>query len=143
MIGMTGLTRYVLDHTERGECQCGQCIDKQPEKVIKGHTVDMVFFKVAMINKPTVEEFKKLTKEWCYWSSDVLNIKVDPLDGKEHSYIELGAWIEDQGLAMQYMALGVMLGVFQLLSPKMFPGIDDDMAMKMAGNGLLSVMTNK
>ena len=43
----------------------------------------------------------------------------DPMDGGEHNYMELGGWIGDQGIAMQYMGLGVLLGVFNLLSPAM------------------------
>lgn len=35
----------------------------------------------------------------------------NPLDGKEHSYIELGGWIGDQGLALRMMALGFHLKV--------------------------------
>lgn len=66
---------------------------------------------------------------------------VDALDGKEHSFIELGAWLGSQGLAMAFMAIGVHLKVFSLLSPStLFPGLPDDVAHAMAGSGLVSIV---
>jgi hypothetical protein len=65
----------------------------------------------------------------------------DPLDGREHSYLELGGWIGDQGRALQYMALGSLLGVFDLLTPRSVigPTIDEQLAMKLAGAGYVTV----
>lgn len=131
---MTELMHYVIKHTERGECHCGQCMDAGNKEDPKGHVANLGFFKVAAIDA-NKEEFVRLTKshngEFC---------AVDPFDGKEHSYMELGAWIGDQGLAMQYMGLGTILGVFELLSPSIL-GIaeDDPMFMQLCGAGLLTV----
>jgi len=110
---MASLVDYVLRHTERGECNCGRCLDRGDKPDPDGHTVDLGFFKVA----------------------------ANPLDGGEHNYMQLGGWIGDQGLAMQYMGLGVLLGVFKLLSPSML-GItsDDPMFMQMIGAGFLSII---
>jgi len=131
---MNELINYVMMHTQRGECQCGQCSDKGDKPDPTGHTVDMVFFKVAPANGPTLEEFTAHTKaaKQGYWC------EVDPFDGKEHSYLELGAWIGDQGIAMLYMALGTSLGAFSLLSPALL-GIGGTQALQMAGMGLLSI----
>lgn len=129
---------FVIANTERGECKCGKCIDvgSKPDPV--GHTVDMVFFKVTKHGEPTKEEFIQLTKE-C--RSDY--VTVDPFDHQEHSYLTLGAWIGDQGLAMQYMALGVLLGLFNLLSPKTMLGLEGEQALNMAGAGLLSIQAKR
>lgn len=128
------LAKYVYDHTERGECQCGQCADKSDNPDPVGHTIDMVFFKVAKVGSPTLEEFRKLTKD----SKDGEFCEADPLDEQEHNYMELGGWLGDQGLAMLYMALGVSLGAFKLLSPAML-GLSGQMAMQMAQAGMLSI----
>ena len=138
------LATFVADMTVRGECQCGRCFDKgdRPDPV-GPHVVDLMFFKVGLSQTSTPieaarERFIELTKA---------NLKgefgdVDVLDRNEHSYIELGGWIGDQGLAMQYMGLGTILGVFQLLTPRTILGntIPETLAMQMAGNGMISVI---
>ena len=131
---MNELAKYVYDHTERGECRCGKCADVGNSPDPTGHTIDMVFFKAAAKGNPTLDEFKRLTSE----SKDGDFASVDPFDGKEHNYMELGAWIGDQGLAMLYMALGVSLGAFKLFSPAML-GLDGTMALQIAGMGMLSI----
>ena len=94
------LIGYITKHIERGPCQCGKCLDavKNPEnKQPKGHTADLTFFKVRKTNNPDAEEFKKLVeKEFPHW-----------LDGKEHSYLETGGDIGDQGQALMAMGLGI------------------------------------
>ena len=66
---------------------------------------------------------------------DVLNM----LDNQEHSFIEVGGWIGDQGLAMQLMGLGWLLGLWQCMTPKLI-GVDGDLAMQMAGMGYVSLI---
>jgi hypothetical protein len=101
----------------------------------------MIFFAVSPTEPADVDVFRRLTNEALYGAYAT----VDPFDGKEHSYLELGAWIGDQGLAMQYMALGVMLGLFQLLSPITVLGSllglkgDEPIVMEAAQQGLLAV----
>src|ERR1035438_6545721 len=134
------IQEYVTNHTERGECKCGKCADVGTKPDPIGHTADIVFFKVKAVNSPSIEEFKRLTEdakgEFC---------AVNPFDGKEHSYLELGGWIGDQGLAMQYMGLGTLLGLFQLLTPITMLGLaaDDPLTQKMAGAGMISVQAAK
>ena len=132
---MDDLREYVAEHTVRGECNCGRCVDRSDAPDPTGHTVDMVFFKVAVKGSPDTEEFKRLSKSLTGDFTDC-----DPFDGHEHNFMELGGWIGDQGLAMQYMALGVLLGIFKLLSPKTMLGMDGELAVGLASNGLLAVM---
>jgi len=65
----------------------------------------------------------------------------------EHSYFELGGWIGDQGLAMQYMALGKILGLWQVMHPGMILNVNDpaqkQLADQMAGAGMVSILGNK
>jgi len=126
---------YVLAHTERGECQCGKCFDKGTHPDPEGHTVDLGFFKVAAKDNPDKAEFLRLTKEHQGEFGDC-----NPVDGKDHSYLELGGWIGSQGVAVQYMGLGALLGIFHTLSPAML-GIkpDDPLYQEMLGMGFLSV----
>lgn len=130
---MENLAQFVMSNTERGECKCGQCIDAGSKPDPQGHTVDMVFFKVAKKNGATAEAFRKLTAEHKGHYGDV-----NPFDGKEHNFMELGGWIGDQGLAMQYMGLGVSLGLFKLLSPAML-GMEGQDAVQLAGMGMLAI----
>lgn len=127
------LADYVIKQTERGPCQCSKCFDavKNPgSKQPKGHTADLVFFKVMKVNNPDKGEFKKLVEEeFPHW-----------LDGKEHSYLETGGDIGDQGLALMAMGLGELLGVWELLSPNnMFSFMDEGMKMKIAGTGYITI----
>ena len=125
------LWQYVQENAMRGACQCGRCIDAfenpedhQPE----GHTVDMVFFEVAKSESATREDFEKLVEaEFPHW-----------LEADEMSYIQMGADIGDQGAAMMAMALGAMLGTWNLFTPKML-GVSGEKATELAGRGLLIV----
>jgi len=132
------LSEYVTEHTIRGACRCGKCIDAplnpdelQPDS---GHTADLTFFKVAKKGNPEKDEFEKLVKsEFPHW-----------LDGEEHSYLETGADIGDQGLALMAMGLGSILGVWDLLTPEtLMPFLDDDMKKQMAGTGYITIKSKK
>lgn len=133
---MTTLGDFVRAFSDRGECMCGVCIDRGDKPDPTGHVADLVLFKVAAQGEPDAQEFVRLTSEhqgeFC---------EVNPFDGKEHGYIELGGWIGDQGLALQYMGLGVLLGVFKLLTPDtVLPGVlDDEMRMQLARSGYVTV----
>jgi len=127
------LVEYVIKHVERGPCQCGRCIDavKDPEKKQpKGHTADLTFFKVRKTNNPDAGEFKKLVEEeFPHW-----------LNGKEHSYLETGGDIGDQGLALMAMGLGELLGIWELMTPNsMVPFLDKEMGMKIAERGYITI----
>lgn len=131
------LVEYVKKHSERGSCRCGLCVDAPPESVQPvGHTANLVFFEVAKVGDPSVET---LTGLIC--SHPGAFAKCDPMDGKEHSYIELGAWVGDQGLALQLMGLGAILELWNLLTPYTVFGklLSPDLVMNMAGQGFVAV----
>lgn len=71
--------------------------------------------------------------------------EVDPFDGEEHGYLELGGWIGDQGHALALMGLGKLLGLWELHTPRTVLGdeIPDDLVMKMAGAGLVTIKSKQ
>ena len=112
---ITVLDNYVHYHTKQGEGDS---------------SIDLIFFHILPINNPTATKLKELLSN---------TTGVDLLDGAEHSYIEIGAWIGDQGEALALMGLGTALGLWSLLSPRMIPGIPEDLIKQMAGQGMLSI----
>jgi len=121
---------YVMQHAIRGACQCGRCFDavaNPKDRQPTGHTADLVFFKVAQKDGDAVEFKRLVTDGFPHW-----------LDGKEHSYLETGADIGDQGVAMMAMGLGSILGTWKLLTPALLP-LSDDLKMQMAGAGYISI----
>jgi hypothetical protein len=130
------LTEFVTKHAVRGECRCGKCCVRGDAPDPAGHTADLIFFPVAATGDPSREEFERLIRE-----HEGVFGTCDPLDGSEHSYIELGGWLGDQGLALLFMGLGVVLGTFRLLTPRtVLPEmLDDAMIMQMAGAGYVTV----
>lgn len=141
---MEKLIDFLQKHATRGACQCGRCIDAVADPAANqptGHTADMIFFKVAARGEPDPAELKRLIEEN---KDGEFDMHVDLFDGKEHNYMELGAWIGDQGLAITLMGLGTVLGLWKLLSPRTVFGnmleITEATAMQLAGGGLLSIM---
>ncbi len=125
------LVEFVQRHSVRGACTCGRCIDA-PENPVEqqpnGHTADLVFFKVAAANDPVREDFEALVyPRFPHW-----------LDGKGHNYLEMGGDMGDQGIALQTMGLGTILGTWELLTPHNL-GITGDDAMELAGRGMVVV----
>lgn len=130
------LADYVLAHTVRGECQCGHCVDKGDKPDPSGHTVDMHFFKVASTGEAKADEVLSLARshkgEFC---------DCDPFDGAEHGYMELGGWIGDQGLAMQFMALCELVGLAKVLTPaRVMPFLPKELLDQMAGGGMVTMV---
>ena len=137
--------QFVIDHTIRGECQCGRCLDAGSRPDPTDHVVDMVFFKVGRAGDwsdmpALVEQFRALTE-----SHQGVFVSCDPFFFGERDYMTLGAWIGDQGLALQYMALGVLLGVFALTTPYTLLRLNhgDKLALRMAEAGMVIVVPVK
>ena len=133
------LGEFVLQHAERGACTCGRCKDapEHPEEhQPDGHTADMIFFKVKARGEPDAGEFKKLISQHAGSFNNI-----DPLDGTEHNYLELGGWLGDQGLALMFMGLGTLLGLWQLLTPVTMLKLESNepLARQMANAGMLSI----
>lgn len=123
---------YVMKHSIRGACTCGKCIDapKNPKNhQPKGHTIDLTFFKVAN-NGGSKEEFERIFREeFPHW-----------FDGKEHSYLQGGADIGDQGACLMAYGLGHLLGVWKCLCPEtVMPFLPKELKSQMAGRGMISI----
>jgi len=131
---MSALSDYVLTFTERGACCCGKCFDapQNPEqKQPNGHTVNLTFFEVSA-KGGNKEDFLSLVRaehpEW--------------LDGKEHSYINVGGEMGDQGLALMTIGLGHILGAWKALSPDtLIPSLPIDVKKQMAGAGMVNLQS--
>lgn len=133
------LIDFVLRHTGRGACICGRCADApaNPKNVqpTGEHTADLVFFKVCAIDSPNAEDFVRYLI-----AHKGVHCECNPLDGKEHGYMELGGWIGDQGTALMCMGLGAILGIWCLFTPyTVLPGIPEHQALDMAGAGYITV----
>jgi hypothetical protein len=95
---------------------------------------DLIFFSMRKGPEATVEGLRAAIDEHGGHHCDV-----DLFDGKEHSYLELGAWLGDQGAALMLIGLGAALGMWQLLTPRTVLGklVDEKMVQEMAGMGLV------
>ena len=134
---MSDLRDFVLEHTARNACRCGSCVHDNVEKKPSGHTVDMFFFDVCMIGAPEPQRFRDLiAAHQAPWEDRDMN----PLDGKEHGYIEFGGWIGDQSEGMQCMALGKLLGLWDILQPAMIMPRESPVAQQMAGMGMITAV---
>lgn len=103
--------------------------------------VDCVFFKVDIVDGCDKEALLLLIKT--IGKSGNHTSDLDILDGEVHSYIEVGAWIGDQGYAMRFMALGYELGLFKFLGPESFSGkgVSLPEIKKLAGMGFLPAVS--
>jgi hypothetical protein len=125
------LYEYTMAHAVRGACQCGKCFDAvaEPEKhQPTGHTADLVFFKVAAKDADSAQFKHLVQEEFPHW-----------LDGKEHSYLETGGDIGDQGTALMAMGLGAVLGVWKVTGVATLSFLPDELKMQMAGAGCVSI----
>ncbi len=129
-----GLIAYVQDNAVRGQCRCGRCLDGGEEQP-SGHTADVYFFEVALVEGADKDVLRKLVE-----SHRGEFAECNLFDGKEHSYIEVGAWIGDQGLALILIGMGFLLGLWRLVTPKMLPGLPKELMDQMAGQGMVSII---
>ena len=136
---MMTLDTFLADHTRRGACQCGRCLTEPYDEVTTAlamHTADVEFFKVTLKGEPSRDEFLRLVREEC----------PSLLDGAEHSYIEIGGMVGDQGEALVLMGAGAVLGAWTLRTPRSVfgkLGLTADMLMNLAGQGLVTIQHKK
>ena len=100
--------------------------------------VDVFMFRVAVAPDAKADDLRAAIKshkgEFC---------ECDPLDGKEHNYIELGGWIGDQGTALKLIGMGDHLGLWKSFTPRTMLGPvenDDELAQQMAGMGFVGIL---
>lgn len=124
---MEKLIDFIDANTTRIERSCDE----------KG-AVDVGFFKVVPSGEGTKEEFLKLIND----NKNGAFCAVDPFDGKEHGYIELGAWIGDQGRAMDFMALTEHFNLANLLTPSKVMGanLDTQVERQLLGMGMVTIV---
>jgi hypothetical protein len=147
-IAMKALIDYILEHSIRGPCICGQYDDAKttpPRRPTDhnghhAHTADLVFFKVTLNteNPPTSEKLRQLITE-AVQQRRFLN----PLNGSEYNYFEIGNWIGDQGLALTLMGLGSLLNLWTLITPSsLTPGIpmSPEMQLVLAQAGRVAII---
>jgi hypothetical protein len=94
----------------------------------------MCFFKVSAKNSPKASVLREMIAN----ARDGAFCNLDPLDGEEHSYLQVGGWIGDQGMALMFMGLGEILGLWKVVQPKLL-GLPDDLAMQLAGAGMVCI----
>lgn len=141
---MSELAEFVISHADRGPCVCGRCLDALKDPAAhqpQGHTADVVFFKASTKGSPDPDALREL----CRAHRGEFN-EVNPFDGNEHSYIELGGWVGDQGLALMLMGLGALLGLWQLVTPRTLLGADEissEQEVWLAQSGMLWIMMKR
>jgi hypothetical protein len=102
--------------------------------------VDMVFMIVGVNTAASPVAMRALIEQ--SRSGEFCNC--DPLDGAEHNFMELGGWLGDQGLALQFMALGFGIGMWELLTPRRLLGstITNEVARGLAGRGMIAIVAD-
>jgi len=135
---MKELIDYVLQHTIRGACTCGRCIDSVPNpedhQPKERHMIDMTFFKVAKTDGANKEQFLALVEKHIP--------KV--MDGREYSYMELGPDLGNQEVAIRFIALGSLLDAWAALVPEeVLPFLEKELKLLMAGQGMLALQAER
>ena len=88
--------------------------------------VDMHFVRVA-VDRDKAEGVRQVVTDWC---------DAYPRLSAGPSYIEVGAEIGDQGIALKLFAVGQVLGLWTVITPETM-GITGADADRMAGNGFV------
>lgn len=103
------------------------------------NSVDVGFFHVGLLSEGLVssEEFQEAVRaalthaEGAFTRMDFKRMLEGP------SYIELGGWIGDQGVALALIGLGKTFGLWDAMTPKRI-GITGEIAQQMLGMGFVS-----
>lgn len=122
------LQEFVLTHTEKVTLGMADTYD-----------VDMVFFGINVICDPDRDKLLELIP----YHGTFGNAPIKLNDGGVHNFIEVGAWLGDQDMALRLMALGAHLGLWRIVSPL---GVQREMpraeSIAMAKIGMLAVVTD-
>jgi hypothetical protein len=123
---MNDLIEYIDQHALTGPAKDGEA--------------DVIFFGVTAINGATKEDLRAAIIKAGIKGAFAT---VDLFDGQEHTYIEIGGWIGDQGFALKLIGLGAAVGLWELLTPRTvlgdIPQMTDELANHMAGMGYVSL----
>lgn len=98
---------------------------------------DMCFFKVKLRGVPDAATLEHLVRD-----HNPGEHAVNVFDHNEHNYIELGAWVGSQELALRLMGMGALLGLWQLLTPKTMFGKNatPELTEQLAGSGMVAII---
>lgn len=98
---------------------------------------DLCFFKVVLCGSPSADVLVDLVQTHSRGPRPVY-----VLDSCEHNYLELGAWLGSQELALRLMGMGSLLGVWKLLTPLTVLGENAPPALvdQLAGAGMLTIV---
>lgn len=127
MTAIERLIEYVVTHTEISN-------------VATNLSVDLTFFHVGIFPDADQHELLQLINDT---NKKGEFIDVDLFDGKEHGFVEVGGWIGDQRVALELMALGKMLNLWELLTPAMLTSLPPDIQLQMAEMGMISMISTK
>lgn len=144
---MDSLAEYVFENCIRGVCTCGRCVDAPAKKFCPdGHTADVQFFKVALKNSKLTDVDKEVMK------NNLIQLvnnhkgiygELDLFDGDEHNFVEIGGWIGNQGIALELMGMGELLGIWKVATPdRLAPDFSEDTRKMLAGAGYISIKYN-
>lgn len=99
-------------------------------------TVSVVFFGVKVAEGASAEVLRNLIGAHKGEFGEV-----DLFDGAEHGYIEVGAWLGSQGMALELIGLGSKLELWSLLSPRTMLGelVTAEQELELAKSGLISL----
>lgn len=98
---------------------------------------DLCFFKVALRSFPSATALERLIRARGP-GEHAANI----FDHLEHGYVELGAWLGSQELALRLMGMGTLLGLWQLLTPKTVLGDNatPELVTQLVGSGMVTII---
>ena len=107
------------------------------ENLSQPHTViDNGIMKLALKPRESIDRAAVLG---ALADHDGVHCLCDFLDGAEHSYMEIGAWVGDQHGALGLMSLLEHLGVGEVLHPaKVMPQLGAEMHARMIGAGYVT-----
>lgn len=107
-----------------------------PNDSEEGFDVGFLRFKATEDSTLTAEEFADAIRaaEVGYYGNETPESLV-----KGPSYVQLGGWIGDQGLAMAFMALGAHLGLWEIITPKFLGVTDEEEIQRMMGLGFIMI----
>ena len=115
-----------------------KCLASEEEKG-SAPQVDVYMFKVAF--KPKEQIDKAAFEELIKTHEPAFGERLNPFDGKEYGYIELGGWIGDQRDALIFIALCDHLGLAKALHPgNLMPFMPKDIQNMLAGQGKICLM---
>jgi hypothetical protein len=126
---MTGDKANLVTYVKHTAVKCGLNDDEEG-------LIDVHFFKVKARKGADKRLLVRLVEEF---PGDMK--ECNPFDGKEHNFMDLGAWIGTQELALLFMGLAGSLNLCNVMSPNTMLGdmVSKDAKDNMAKSGFISM----